>query len=192
MLKDSAEEPVVANKSVKAQVSSTEHQKLTEQQKLTELHSRVCNFFGEYQESDKDLQTACKLPATNETSKSILSSLRSLQADYQRCEKKESCRQKMDTAQLDNLKHIKEFIAEFPQTKRSSFGVEIQQLQKQLKEDLLIAPINQSANATSTIQKTNPVTVATVAKAPVTVAPVAAAPVAAASVATIAQVAPVA
>ena len=49
----------------------------------------MCNFFGEYQESDKDLQTACKLPATNETSKSILSSLRSLQADYQRCDKKE-------------------------------------------------------------------------------------------------------
>jgi hypothetical protein len=53
---------------------------------LVDLHKKVCEFFGEYQEQDKELQLACQQEPNEKNSNKILSSLKNLQIDYQRCE----------------------------------------------------------------------------------------------------------
>lgn len=79
------------------------------------LSSEVCEFFGEYQETDADLKKACMAQNEQlaETGEKILSTLKSLDKDYKACEEKDSCKSKMNLSQMDNIIKIRGFISKF-------------------------------------------------------------------------------
>jgi len=110
-------------------VSEEQARKVQEEQHIdnqtrnqwTLLNSEVCEYFGEYQDTDPGLRVACSAKQLSlvqnqmESSEKLVAALKNLEKDYKKCESKPSCAEKMDKSQKNNADKIRSFIFRYTQ-----------------------------------------------------------------------------
>lgn len=69
---------------------------------ISQLNTEVCEYLGDYQDTDKNLKSACGKPDFKASAETILEIVSSLDSDFKKCENHQSCFSKLDQAQKDN------------------------------------------------------------------------------------------